>query len=104
MDIKYIGNETCIITGYTDSQVELLPSFIDMESNGDVSSNNGLEDIWILKVDFNQNFSNINSLSLKKDIIQITNLLGQNTLNNKEIFKFYMNEDGEIKKYIHLNK
>ena len=104
MDIKYIDNGLCIITGYTDSQVELLPSFIDMESNGDISSNNGLEDIWVLKLDFNQKFSNINSFGIKKEFIQITNLLGQNTLNNKEIFKFYKYEDGEVRKYIHLNR
>tara|TARA_B100001250_G_scaffold358990_1_gene335632 strand:- start:44 stop:700 length:657 start_codon:yes stop_codon:yes gene_type:complete len=104
MDIKFIGNNTCIITGYTDSQVELLPSFIDMESNGDISSNNGLEDIWVLKIDFDQNFSNINSYNIKKEPIQITNLLGKNISNNKDLIKIYRYEDGTIKKKIYLNQ
>ena len=102
MDIKFIGNNTCIITGYTDSQVELLPSFIDMKKNGDISSNNGLEDIWVLKIDFNQNFSNINSYNIKKEPIQIINILGKNTSNNKDLLKIYRYEDGTTKKKIHL--
>ena len=51
LDIKVVSNNICIISGYTDSQVELLPSFIDLEVNGDVSQNNGSEDVWILKID-----------------------------------------------------
>jgi hypothetical protein len=100
MDIKFIDDGRCIITGYTDSQVELLPSFIDMESNGDISSNNGLEDIWVLKIDFNQNFSNIKSFHSNNELIQITNLLGQNSLKNKYFLNIFRYEDGTITKKI----
>ena len=85
-------------------QVELLPSFIDMTNNGDVSSNNGLEDIWILKVDFEQKFSDLNSYNIINESIEITNLLGQKGLNNKDVFKISIDENGQIKKHIDIKK
>ena len=104
LDIKFIEDNKCIITGYTDSQVELLPSFIDMKNNGDISSNNGLEDIWILKVDFEQKFSNLEPYILQNENIKTINLLGQKVLNNKDVFKISIDENGQIKKHIDIKK
>ena len=75
-----------------------------MKNNGDISSNNGLEDIWILKVDFEQKFSDLNSYNIINESIEITNLLGQKGLNNKDVFKISIDENGQIKKHIDIKK
>ena len=75
-----------------------------MTNNGDISSNNGLEDIWILKVDFEQKFSDLNSYNIINESIEITNLLGQKGLNNKDVFKISIDENGQIKKHIDIKK
>ena len=55
-------------------------------------------------MDFEQNFSDLNSYNIINESIEITNLLGQKGLNNKDVFKISIDENGQIKKHIDIKK
>ena len=100
LDIQVLENNMCVISGQTNSQVELLPSFIDLEINGDVSQNNGSEDIWVLKIDLTQNFSSINNIfNLKKQLVKRIGILGQEN-NTSEFYIEIYNDGTHEKKYL----
>ena len=72
----------------------------DLEINGDVSQNNGSEDIWVLKIDLTQNFFSINNISnLKKQLVKRIGILGQEN-NTSEFYIEIYNDGTHEKKYL----